>query len=230
MMREFFQRYPYLTACLFGMTALLAVLAGCPGLRRPAIWSGALSTPFALSAVWLVPAYWQPRHVWSVGRVGLEDAVFSFLVGGWAWRLAAWPWRCRLAIQIHPVPVLAMYAGLLVPGLACFAGAWRLLGDPMAAVLLAFACGAAVFGVVRPGSWRLLSSGTVGFGLAYPLATKSCLAGRPPFTAFGPAGNPWSGQVWGIPAGEIAWALGYGACWPRFMANVFRAEWKEAYS
>ena len=223
-MREFVHTYPYLVFCLVGLGLLGGLLMHCPGQRKPALWSGLLCVPFGLSGAWLVPVYWDPRLVWSIGRVGVEDLLFCFVTGGLVWLFSAWWWRDHLAVEIQMRFVSGAYAALLVLGLLCFGTAWLILRDPMAAVWMAFGNGTAVFLLLRPGSWRLAVAGAAGFGLYYGLSTMAWIWLVPEFADSWPAAGRWNAPVGGVPQGEIVWAVTFGACWPSWMAYLFRAE------
>ena len=69
-----------LTAC-FGVAWL-----ACPGVRRTAILSAVVLSPFAVLGAVFVPDYWQPDHyVTFIRGVGIEDVLFCFACGGIAW-------------------------------------------------------------------------------------------------------------------------------------------------
>lgn len=226
-MREFFHTYPYLAGGLGGLAFLGIGLAVLPGQRKPALLSGALGMPFAGLGTWFVPVYWDPQMVWRVGRVGLEDLVFSFAFAAWAWLFAIWPVRKRATIHVRWRFLLAGYAGLVACALATFGLAYRVGRDPMASIWMAFAVGVAFHLFLRPEFWRLALAGGLGFGLAYGLYVKLLLEWFPAFAASWSVPGRWSTLAWGLPVGEWAWAVGYGACWPLFLAFVFRAEMKK---
>lgn len=226
-MREFFHTYPYLAGGLGGLAFLGIGLAVLPGQRKPALLSGALGMPFAGLGTWFVPVYWDPQMVWRVGRVGLEDLVFSFAFAAWAWLFAIWPVRKRATIHVRWRFLLAGYAGLVTCAMSTFGLACLIVGDPMASVLMTFAVGVVFHLFLRPEFWRVALAGVLGFGLAYVLYMKFLLDGSPVFASFWAETKPWSTPCWGIPVGEWAWAVGYGACWPLFLAFLFRAEMKK---
>ncbi len=216
--------YPYLATCLGGLMITGAALMAFPAQRIPALVSGLLGMPFGLAGIWLVPAYWKPHLVWSVHRVGCEDLVFSFIAATLVWLLATWRWRERVRPRFRRGRVAAGYAGMILLGLPCFGTAWWLLADPMAAVLVTLANGVVFFLILRPGHWRLAAAGSAGFGLVHVLLIKIWFWLFPAFASSWPATGPWSGQVWGVPWGELAWAGAYGACWPLWMAFLMQTD------
>jgi len=229
-MRTLLNTYPYLVACLTALGVLGVLLLLSPGQRKPALLSGALCTPFGLFSIWLVPTYWNPRWVWSMGGVGIEDLLFSFAAGAWVWILAVFFLRKRLVLRIHLPQVLARYAVIMACGLSCWGIAWKLIHDPMLAVWVSFVVGTLVHLLLRPALWRLTLSGGLGFLGVYALGMKIWLWSLPSFAASWPATVRWNTLFLGIPYGEHIWALTYGACWPLVLAFLFRAEWLPSLS
>jgi len=225
MMETLLVTYPYLVSCLTALGVLGVLLILSPGQRKPALLSGALCTPFGLFSIWLVPSYWSPCWIWSLGGVGVEDLLFSFAVGGWVWILAVFFLRKRIVLRIHLLQVLARYALIMGCGLSCWGLAWKWLHDPMLAVWVSFVAGTLVHLLLRPSLWRLAVSGGLGFGLIYGLGMKVWLWSLPSFAASWPATTRWNHFFLGIPCGELIWAVTYGACWPLALAFLFRAEW-----
>lgn len=226
-MREFFHTYPYLVGGLGGLAILAAWLAAWPCQRMPALLSGLLGLPFAGFGMWLVPHYWHPQMVWRVGKVGLEDLIFSIAFSAWAWLFAVWPVRKRVTIHVRWRFLLAGYVGLVTCAMAMFGLAYRFLDDPMASVLMTLAVGVAFHLFLRPKHWKLALAGVVGFSLAYGLYIKCLFNWSPVFGSFWAEAKPWGRLVWGLPVGELAWAVGFGACWPLFVAFLFRAEMRK---
>lgn len=224
MVHRFLSTYPYLATDLGGLVIFLVLLTLSSGKRSLALVSGLLAAPFGLMGVVMVPAYWAPRVVWSVWNVSGEDLLFSFVTGGLAWLLAASFCRRPVTGCLPPRHILTWYTVFNGCGLATMLLFWRLGCDPMTAVLLSFAVGTVVHLTLRPGKWRLAVAGALGFGAIYLLLSRLWFVLAPDFVRQWTPTSPWSRSVGGLPLGEIAWAVGYGACWPLYMAFLFRTE------
>lgn len=54
-------------------------------LRKELAWGGTLALPFATTAPYFIPEYWNPPYIFGlIGKtgIGIEDLFFSFFVGG----------------------------------------------------------------------------------------------------------------------------------------------------
>ena len=71
----FAETYPYLAGCLFASLLFLACIFLSKEQSRPMLLSALLFTPFALTAIILVPSYWRPKLFWDL-VVGVEDVIF----------------------------------------------------------------------------------------------------------------------------------------------------------
>jgi len=225
-MRQYLATYPYLAACLGGACLLGVLLLFSPGQRKSALWSGLLGTPLGLCSFLMVPDYWEPRWVWSAGRVGLEDLLFSFVFAACSWLIATWVWRRRLRVRLCPSRMLIRYTACMVSGVIVFWLALKCLQDPMSAALLGLWVGVGIHLILNPDRWRLAVSGALGFGVVYVLYLKLLLILMPNFISSWNLEGPWGTAILGVPHGEMVWAVTYGACWTLCCAFLFQAEWQ----
>jgi len=72
----FAETYPYLTGCFFSILLFIGFFLFSPGQRRPMLLSALLFTPFALTAMVLVPVYWKPKLFW-ISWSGLRTLSFA---------------------------------------------------------------------------------------------------------------------------------------------------------
>lgn len=78
----------------------IALFVAQPALRRPMLWSGALTAPLGLSEFFFVPAYWHPPSLFDLAhRTGfdIESLIFCFAIGG----LAAAGYRAMAPVSEH---------------------------------------------------------------------------------------------------------------------------------
>ncbi len=68
---------------------------------------------------------------------------------------------------------------------------------------------------------RFSAAGGIGFSLIYCGIVKGVFYLWPDFVSCWKSTSPWGLLVFGIPLGEIAWAVSFGLCWPLFAGFVF---------
>ena len=215
----FAETYPYLAGCLFAILLFMVCILLAKEQRRPMLLSALLFTPFALTAIILVPSYWRPKLLWDL-IVGVEDVIFCFVNGGIVWFVSAHFIKDRLMLPGKFRPLMKRYMKYSLFGsitfsalfLAGFGFLWSTLGSiyTLGFMLL----------YTRRRLWPLALCGT-GTSLAlYSLILKLMFYSWPHFI------QQWnlpslSGFIFGLPVEELLWALGFGFTWPLFMAHVF---------
>jgi hypothetical protein len=213
-------------AYLFANLPLLALISGIAirarreNLGAAALFSGVACLPASVLALMHEGGYWRPIRLGG-GPLGIEDLVFAFTVGAAAWLCAAGPYR-KLAAPGHIVTGQAV-TRLLLWGAASSAaafGLWRAGVDCMSATLApAFLLLAALL-ARRAQLWPLAITGPAVFVPLYVVVVRVQLAVWPDYLLQWSRGGPWSGMVFGMPAGEIAWAAAFAAVWPVAIASA----------
>ncbi len=69
---------------ILGLVYLLIFLLR-KDLRRELYWGGLLALPFAITAPYFIPEYWNPPYMFGLigfAGIGIEDLLFTFFVGG----------------------------------------------------------------------------------------------------------------------------------------------------
>src|ERR1700733_10333739 len=97
----FMHDYPYLGLTLLMLTPFLAGFMLIPSHRRGMLLGGLLAAPWGTWAIALVPDYWQPRVVLSLGKLSIEDFANAFATGTLTWLVAAVPLGWRWTFCLH---------------------------------------------------------------------------------------------------------------------------------
>ena len=215
----FAETYPYLAGCFFAVLFFIACILLSKEQRRPMLLSALLFTPFALTAIILVPGYWRPKLFWDL-IVGVEDVIFCFFNGGIVWLGSSYFIKDRLLLPGKFRPLMKRYIKYILYGsIACsvlflmgFGFLWSTLGG---LYILGF-----VLLFIQRRLWPLALCGTGTFLAFYSLILKLMFSSWPHFI------QQWnlpslSGFIFGMPVEELVWALGFGFTWPLFMAHVF---------
>ncbi len=74
--------YAYLVGNLFFAFIWIALFVSRKDLRRKILIMSSVVAPLALTQLFFVRDYWRPEYFHGSGVVGVEDFVFSFLIGG----------------------------------------------------------------------------------------------------------------------------------------------------
>lgn len=213
----------YLVGASIILGAVVVIAMFWRGQRRMILLSAVLAAPHALSALLLVPHYWQPRSIFLMG-IAFEDVLFMIGVGGMAWVFSASAVRHRLRITLDPRRITTRYlwvlAGCAVVGfsLSTVPGRWR-----MSAILLTMAFAVVVAVAVRRELWPMAVAGFVFSGASYSLAVIIGSLAWPEFMALFRAENLWGPMVGDVPLEEIVWAFLFGPSWALVMALVVEA-------
>lgn len=185
--------------------------------------SGLLSAPFAFYSPLFVPEYWRPERL-MVLVTGCEDLVFSFANGVIVFGLGAgalppakvWIEKLRPRPLRFVIPCLLVFPAMI--GLKAVG-----LGT-MAATLICISL-VCLFCLInqRLKTINLSLVAGAGFGLLYLLVLRLSLSIFPEMNTWW-ASNGLAGiWGWGVPLGEILWAVMFGATWPLFM--VWTLDW-----
>ena len=91
----------------------------------------------------------------------------------------------------------------------------------MTAAILTLLMAVVALLVLRPDLWRFSAAGGIGFAAIYCGIVKGVFWIWPEFVSCWRSTPPWGLLLFGIPLGEIAWAVGFGLFWPLFAGYVF---------
>ena len=91
----------------------------------------------------------------------------------------------------------------------------------MGSMILAQLMVAVLLLLLRPNFWQFSAAGGIGFPLFYCGIVRAAFWMWPEFVSCWKSTPPWGLLLFGIPLGEIAWAVGFGLFWPLFAGYVF---------
>ncbi len=117
---EFIRSHPY----FFANLPLLVMLLIFIKFSRPLIYSrlillsGLLCAPGSITALIHNQTYWNPVRLFG-GFFGIEDIMFTFIIGSLTWLVAAFPLRKRMIMEIH---VLSWFKRSVFCGVLFFSG------------------------------------------------------------------------------------------------------------
>jgi hypothetical protein len=201
-MSDFLAAHPYLATNLVGVPVWLLLFALSRGRRATMLAAGMALVPFAPAALLHDGPYWRPGRLLDAA-VGIEDALYLFLSGSFAW--AAARMACRLpefaGVNVHRA--LGRLASLTIAGTALFIAVTLLVGDAFAASLVAISGIVGILLAMRPA--RILPAAVAaGAYTTYHLANLSVgLWLWPQFSAVWTGEGWWASAVVSLPLGEI---------------------------
>jgi hypothetical protein len=218
-MRQFDPNYAYLdfSLLLFAVSAGLAI--ALPSRRRALVAAGLLAAPAGALDVFFIPAYWNPTTIFGT-TVGPEDFIFSYAVGSLS---------CLLAFG------RTLHDGVL-PRPAAFA--WRRYAATVSGFTLWLAASttaglavmpSAIAGMTAIGSylsWQRREvtlagvRGSACFGSLYLGALLLAFAHWPQLAGEWAGVESSGARLFGVPSGELAWAVVYGWTYPAFFSSV----------
>ena len=219
------ETYPYCFSnvlCLSGI--LLAVrLLPVASHRRLILRLGLIMIPngvFSLAHSDYWRDYWHPSRVggWALGP---EDMLFAFNVGAMGCLAAVWLYRHKLIVAEQSAPSLGRLLAIGVPTQCAFLALFSMSRSGIAAAILALLMAVVPRLLLRPDLWRLSAAGGIGFSLMYPGIIRAAFWIWPEFVFCWRSTPPWGLLLFGVPLGEVAWAISFGLFWPLFTGYVF---------
>jgi hypothetical protein len=215
--------YAYLGAGLLSLGAIFfpLYLAMPRDLRSSMLTMGVLNACTFPFCALLEGDYWRPVRLGG-WRLGLEDAIAAFVVGAVVWGVAIWPLRRRIRLQAGTFDILRrlrrplLYL-ILFFILELFGLSW--MTSFLATLLLMTVIELAQ----RPFMWPLALCGALMFVPLYFLYVTLILAIWPEALFQWNPAPPWGTRLLGIPAGELAWSLLFGAALPLIGASILDA-------
>ncbi|HMD71233.1 MAG TPA: hypothetical protein VKF41_07810 [Bryobacteraceae bacterium] len=223
--RQALGTYPYLFWNILWLSGLLLAARWhtLPSHRRLTLRLGLIMVPnglFSLAYPDHWKDYWNPNRVggWVVGP---EDVLFAFNVGATACLAAALLYRGRLIVAERPVSRIGRTLALGIPAQCLFLVLFSMFRSGIGSMILAQLVALVPVAVFRSGLWRFSAAGGIGFPLIYCGILKSVYWICPDFVSCWRSTPPWGLLLFGIPVGEIVWAVSFGLFWPLFAGFVF---------
>ncbi len=217
----FLAAHPYLLGNLAWLAALLTYCRRTtwPAHARGAVLAGLGCLPCAPLALMHEGTYWSP-HRWSPWRLGLEDGIFTFVAAATAWLAATYPWRRDMPARpgagaVRRGMFILSVGAVLTLALEAY-GLGGLLNTLAAAVLLW-----AALVIVHPAYLRLAAVGAAGFVPLYLLIVRVQFWCWPAYIRQWNVANPLAAPLFGIPVGELLWAVVFACAWPAAVATAF---------
>ena len=215
------EAYPYLFSDVLWLIGLLLVVRSLPlaSHRRLLVRLGIVMIPNFLFSL-AHHDYWNPVRVggWALGP---EDVLFAFNVGTTGCLSAVLLYRHQLTVAGQPVPHIGRLLAVGVPAQCAFLVLLSMGRSSMASAILAQLMAVISLLLLRPDLWRFSAAGGIGFSLIYCGIVKAMFWIWPEFLSCWRSTPPWGLLLFGIPLGEIAWAVGFGLFWPLFAGYVF---------
>ena len=215
---EFLAAHPYLATELVGLPVWLVLFVVLGGHRTTMLAAGLVLVPFAPLALLHEGTYLQPARLFDAA-IGLEDLLFLFLSGSFAWATG------RLACRLPDVRAASVRRTLLRLVLLTVAGgvllsvALVLIGDVFAASMAALIGLIAILLKARPRRIRAAVSAACGY-TAYHLANLSIgMWLWPQFSKAWDETGIWAGPELALPLGEILFSPLFAA------AHVLALSW-----
>ena len=164
--------------------------------------------------------YWNPFRVGGL-VVGPEDVLFAFNVGAAACLPAVLLYRHKLIVAEQPMPRIGRVLAVGIPVLCAFLLPLAMGRSSIAAAIFALLMAVGPLLLLRPDLWRFSGAGGVGFSLFYCGIVRAVFWIWPDFVSCWKSTPPWGLLLFGIPLGDIAWAISFGLFWPLFTGYVF---------
>lgn len=221
-MKTLILAHPYLVTTIVTLlaTLLAARLLLLKAHQRVVIVSGLANIASWPFMVYFENEYWSPIRIGEF-RLGIEDALCSFDVAAMTMLMTTWilgsrltfDFQMRLFIKRSLIP-FSLAAIIFLSG--CWAGL-----NAMTSLVLTQAALIGILLILRRDMMLMAIAGLFGFAPIYIIIVKVYFWVWPDFVYQWNQTHLWGRLVWGVPLGEIVWALGFGAWWPLLVGHVF---------
>jgi predicted secreted hydrolase len=219
----FFGAHPFLFTNIFSLGFCLGVASSIRPAGRMVLMGGLMNLPCFYLITLLEGNYWTPVRLgnWAVG---IEDALCSFDVGALVLIPAVVLFRNSIIWENWNSRALGrfLFGGGAASALFLLLIPFGL--SPMSALVGTCSLMALGLFIIRLRLWPLGMSGLFGFTVLYTLIVKAYFLLWPDFIKQWNPEGPWGVVLLGLPAGEIAWAVAFGAFWPLFVGFVFNIQ------
>lgn len=217
--------YPYLFWNVLWFSGLLVALRSLPlaAHRRLTVRLGLVMLPNGLFSL-AHPGYW--KDYWNPIRaggwvLGPEDMLFAFNVGATACLAAVWLYRHQPIAGEQPRSHIKRILAVGIPAQCAFLLLYSMCRSGIGSMILAQLMAVVPVFLLRPDLWRFSAAGGIGFPLIYCGVLRTVYWILPGFVSCWKSTPPWGLFLFGIPLGEIAWAVSFGLFWPLFAGWVF---------
>ena len=217
---ELFQSYPYLFTNL--VSFLIFVVGGRWILQkhhwRLMVICGALNAPAFPFLIFLENEYWRPVRLggWILG---VEDILCSFMVAAMVWFVIGLLFGRRIALSDRLRIVWPRYRIIAGVSVLIFLLCYMVGLTGMTSLVLSCMIVTGLLLCRNRELWPIALVGLVGFTAVYLAIVRIYFFIWPDFVLQWNARGFWGHLIGGVPLGEIAWALIFGAYWPLFMMH-----------
>ena len=215
---------PYLVWNVLWLGGLLLAVRSLPlaSHRRLIVRLGLVMVPNGLFSL-VYPSswndYWHPERLGG-GVLGFEDILFAFNAGATGCLAAVWLYRRKLTVAGRPLPCAGRILAVGIPAQCAFFVLYSVWRSGMGSMILAQLMVAVLLLLLRPNFWQFSAAGGIGFSLIYCGILRAVFWICPGFASGWRSTPPWGLPLFGIPLGEVAWAVSFGLCWTLFAAFV----------
>ena len=221
-MKALILTHPYLVTTIVALLAILMVarILLLKSQQRIVFTSSLAAIAPCLFSVYFENEYWSPTRIGGF-QLGIEDALFSFDTAATSMLMTililssrlTFDFQMRLFIKRSLIP---SFLAVIIFLSGCWAGL-----NAMTSLLLTQAALIAILLGFRPDMLLMAIVGLFGFVPVYFIIVKVYFWMWPDFVYEWNQNHLWGRLVWGVPLGEVVWALGFGAMWPLFVGYGF---------
>lgn len=187
---------------------------------RLMIYAGLATATSGGFAYFLEGNYWMPLRLGGF-MLGIEDLLISYAVGMIPWYLVAFTWKKKLQMNFQWPGVIKRF--LLISFISYTAYLfWVWFGlNPMTGLIVI--CGILVLAVLfmKPRNWPLALTGMISFSVVWFFVVALTFWLLPDFIFQWNLEGQWGRPLFGVPVGEIVWAVAFGAVLPLLNSFVF---------
>lgn len=220
-------RYVWLIWASLFLLPWTALFVARPALRRPMLWTSALTAPFGLTQPLFVPAYWNPPTLFDLAhrtRLDIESLIFCFAIGGLGmagYRILAPASEHALAPQARNSQLHRWHLAALVAPLVVFVVLLTLPWNPIYPGIAALVAGALASGLCRPDLWRNTLVGGVVFLALYAVFLLGLKLLWPGYIeAVWNLGALIAWRPAGLPLEELLFGFGFGMYWSSVYEHI----------
>ena len=221
-MKALILTYPYLVTTIVTLLATLMVarillLKSQQRIVFISSLAAIASWPFT---VFLENEYWNPTRMGGF-QLGIEDALFSFDAAAISMLITILILNSRLTFDFQMRPFIKRSLIPFFLATIIFLSGYRAGLNAMTSLLLTQAALIVFLLGFRPDMLLMAIIGLLGFVPVYFIMVKVVFWVWPNFVYEWNQNQLWGRLIWGVPLGEVVWALGFGAWWPLFVGYVF---------
>jgi len=189
-----------------------------PRQRMIVIVSGLISIPCFPFLVFFENNYWVQNRLggWVLG---IEDAICSFVVAAMVWLVIAALFRNRISDKISTDGAFHRYIAFAGISVGLFLIFFYMKMLPMTALVLSNLIVWIILLFLRRDLLLFSLAGMTAYGFVHFFLMKTCFFIIPRAILSWNFETVWGTLIFGVPLGEITWAMVYGAFWSLFIAH-----------